>query len=310
MNNPLQLFYSLLKQVETLPFAEQEAFWDQTSFLLGDFAKRFPPQSIKGFCDYFGTLDKEIGFDIGDKTVLEIGPGFSLGLAFLVALSGARKVFTVDAFPHPMGADHDFIASLFGHLLEDRSFFFSSVKDLSDDNFVNYFATHVAKDPSGRFCFRKDKIEFLFPYRVENLPFEKDTFDLIYTCATFEHFLDPVGAVRELHRVTKPGGISFHSVDLRDHRDFHKPLEFLTLTEEQWNQVHASQSSASYSHTNRLRSPELVALFEKQGFKAVKVLPFLRCSVKEDIAQRAADRFKRFSKDELSILGCTYIFQK
>lgn len=252
MNNTLQTFYSLLKQIESLPFAEQETFWDQSTFLLGDFAKRFPPQSIKSFCDYFGTLNKETDFDLGNKTVLEIGPGFSLGLAFLVALAGAQKVVTVDAYPHPKGSDHDFIASMFGHLLEDRSFFFNAVKDLSDDDFVNYFATHVTKDEQGRFCYRSDKIESFFPFRVENLPFPDNSFDLVYSCATFEHFLNPAEAVKELHRVTRPGGINFHSVDLRDHRDFHKPLEFLTLTDEQWHQIHESQSSTSYAHTNRL----------------------------------------------------------
>ncbi len=39
-----------------------------------------------------------------------------------------------------------------------------------------------------------------------NLPFEADTFDLIYSTGVIEHLKDPIRAGKEIHRVTKSGG--------------------------------------------------------------------------------------------------------
>ena len=41
---------------------------------------------------------------------------------------------------------------------------------------------------------------------AENLEFEDDSFDLVYSHGVLHHTPDTVGAVREIHRVLKPGG--------------------------------------------------------------------------------------------------------
>jgi SAM-dependent methyltransferase len=41
---------------------------------------------------------------------------------------------------------------------------------------------------------------------VESLPIEDDSFDIVLCTQVLEHVDDPAAAVRELHRVTKPGG--------------------------------------------------------------------------------------------------------
>lgn len=49
---------------------------------------------------------------------------------------------------------------------------------------------------------------------ASSMPFDENAFDFIYCRAAFKNFADPVGALREMHRVLKPGG---HAVicDLR-----------------------------------------------------------------------------------------------
>ena len=42
---------------------------------------------------------------------------------------------------------------------------------------------------------------------ILDLPFEDDTFDVVLSCAVTEHLSDPVGAMAELGRVVKPGGV-------------------------------------------------------------------------------------------------------
>ena len=150
--------------------------------------------------------------------------------------------------------------------------------------------------------------EFHFPCSVERVPFPDGFFDCVYSFATFEHFRDPDGAAAELFRITKPGGVNYHSVDLRDHRNFNEPLEFLTLSAEQWRDV--GGRLPGYSHTNRLRSSEIAACFARQGFKPLRDLPFLRRSVSADLRSRLHSDYHPLSDRELGILGCVYIFQK
>lgn len=49
---------------------------------------------------------------------------------------------------------------------------------------------------------------------VSAMPFENESFDFIVCCAAFKNFSDPVGALREMHRVLRPGGRAYIN-DLR-----------------------------------------------------------------------------------------------
>ncbi|MCI0743378.1 MAG: class I SAM-dependent methyltransferase [Gemmataceae bacterium] len=42
---------------------------------------------------------------------------------------------------------------------------------------------------------------------IHNLPIEDNAFDCVFCTGTLEHVADPFRAVRELYRITKPGGI-------------------------------------------------------------------------------------------------------
>jgi SAM-dependent methyltransferase len=308
MDTILENFDATMQRIRALPFHAQEALCNRISFGLEDYMKRFPAYAIRVYKDVFGTLFRETGFMPRDKVILEIGPGFSVGVLFLAGLSGAAKVCGVDAFPHDKGPDNDYIASMYVHAMRDREFLISDEKRLDENAFTEVFARLVQKDAMGNFAYRPEKLEFHYPFTAEQLPFADDSFDCVYSFATFEHFRDPGAAAAQLYRVTKPGGVNFHSIDLRDHRNFEEPLGFLSLSEEQWRK--AGETSGGYSFTNRLRSPEIIACFERQGFRTLKELPFLTCSITRDLRLRLDPAYREFSDDVLGILGCWYIFQK
>jgi SAM-dependent methyltransferase len=310
MDNCIQEFITLLNKANKTPFVEREFICKRIQFLLEDYAKRFPAAAINVYKNIFGALSREIGFSAKDKYVLEIGPGFSMGVAFLVGISGAEVVCAVDAYPHPKESDNDFILSMYNALLNNRSSLETVVRNTSDEDFTNQFSTCISKDEQGQLMYRREKLSFFYPYYVEKLPFRDSSFDCVYSSATFEHFKLPQQAVQELFRVTKAGGVHCHIIDLRDHRDFNNPMEFLTLDDSQWLAHYASIRSTSYSHTNRLRSSQIVHCFEQAGFTTLKVLPFEHCTVKPELRARLHADFKGFSDEELGIMGCKYIFRK
>jgi ubiquinone/menaquinone biosynthesis C-methylase UbiE len=49
---------------------------------------------------------------------------------------------------------------------------------------------------------------------ASSMPFEDESFDFAVCCAAFKNFSDPLGALREMHRVLRPGGAAL-IIDLR-----------------------------------------------------------------------------------------------
>ncbi len=62
---------------------------------------------------------------------------------------------------------------------------------------------------------------------------ELPAFDYVFTSSVYEHLDDVDGVTRALARLTKPGGMQIHFVDLRDHF-FKYPFEMLTFSEKLW----------------------------------------------------------------------------
>jgi SAM-dependent methyltransferase len=63
---------------------------------------------------------------------------------------------------------------------------------------------------------------------VRSLPYRDQSFDAIYSMGTIEHFRDPETALREMHRVLRPGGRAVVGVPNR-HDPFLRPLLAATL---------------------------------------------------------------------------------
>jgi SAM-dependent methyltransferase len=91
-------------------------------------------------------------------------------------------------------------------------------------------------------------------------------FDVVVSNAVFEHVLDAGAVTRHLARITRPGGWGIHQIDLRDHSDFDRPLEYLLLTEGgvgPW----LRKTGTHMGHPRRLGA--YVTAFSEAGFEIV-----------------------------------------
>ena len=228
--------------------------------------------------------------------ILELGPGVNLAAGIYFVLAGAAQYVAVDA----LAAFPERPKEFYRHVLEElrnrplivgrRSI---SQQDLDEI---------VTLEPQVRF--QPEKIAYHTPVQAESLPFSQNHFDYIYSNASFEHFEEPEKVIRELYRVLKPGGLTVHIIDLRDHIDFEKPREFLKVPLKNY------KFTSPYG-TNRLRSIDFKIAFEAAGFSLRK---FAITDQKEIEAEEYGgfdDYFKqKYSRDELKILGINVIAVK
>jgi ubiquinone/menaquinone biosynthesis C-methylase UbiE len=104
------------------------------------------------------------------------------------------------------------------------------------------------------------------------LPFAADVFDLIVCRAAFKNFSDPVGALREMHRVLRPGGRAL-IIDMRSDASGESIADEVA-------KMHLSRIDAFLTRTtlSALRK----RAYSKPDFKRmVQATPFGRCDIAE-----------------------------
>jgi SAM-dependent methyltransferase len=84
--------------------------------------------------------------------------------------------------------------------------------------------------------------------------------DLVFSTSVLEHVAEPRKVVARMFELLRPGGHAWHNIDLRDHSDFGKPLDFLRMAPEQY---------AAIATENRLRASDWDRLFAEQGFQCI-----------------------------------------
>ncbi len=133
------------------------------------------------------------------------------------------------------------------------------------------------------------------------------SFDLTISNAVFEHLYDVPQALRELYRVTKPGGIGCHQVDFRDHRDFARPLEFLCEAD-----YLRRVDRDSTDQGNNLRPHEMGQLLLETGFQVEEFACNLSAdpAYLADVRPRLADRFRHFADEQLQPVSGRFLIRR
>ncbi len=198
-------------------------------------------------------MAQSVGQDFRHRTILEIGSSACPTLPLILLLSGAERVFSNNLLPLEQTVPEASVR-LIGLL---RSALHEPSRPLAE--LVIWEATD-----RGRVARLKPEVfEAWGELVAEALPLPSESVDVVFSLAVLEHVKQPDAVLARSYELLRPGGWCYHAIDLRDHRDFSRPVDFLTLTEEEYLQA------AGGGNENRLRASQYLERFEKAGFELV-----------------------------------------
>lgn len=230
----------------------QSAGWAASyggAYRSADETTRFALAEVTRIASYVGGFEALRG-----RALLEIGPGMDLGVPLLAAGLGA-EAFAIDRYPCPF--DPSVHPEVY-RLLAERAAASLPNFDPTPIRDCLEAGAHRARRLHWVDCGLEDLL-------VDRRGIPTGGIDITYSNATFEHLADGATALRALFEVTAPGGVGFHQIDLRDHRDFSRPLEYLTLSPEEFATLFARVEG---SCGNRLRGQQFERLARDVGFEA------------------------------------------
>lgn len=244
---------------------------------------------------HIGQLRKKCNFYIKDKVIVEVGPGSNLGLSLILIASGASKVHNIDKY----NSLSQNLSQLYKELVEKirRNPNWLFVEESVDSETVQKRLKGVITFKDNEAVLNSEKVIYNCPCDAANLPFGDATIDLVLSHAVLEHVTNLPKVISEMARVLKPRGYVSCHIDLRDHRDFNTPLDFLRYPPALWNIINYKGS-----HGNRIRFCEYLRLFHRAGFEVVDCHAQVLKDIPEVVKKGFYKKFRNLSEDEISVL--------
>jgi SAM-dependent methyltransferase len=204
--------------------------------------------------DIFASLRRFLPpqFDLRGRDVLELSPGASRGNGVLFLALGARSYHAIDVFDLAGGEDPAFYDRLLDRFPEGRKTDRERARAIARSAGAREFGYAVGRD-------------FDIPRLAEGR-----SFDLIVSCAAFEHYDDPANAIASLTQVARPGCQSVHIIDLQTHSRW--------IRERDPNNIYR-YPEAIYrlfrfpGQPNRQRPADYISSFEAEGWSDVRFVP-------------------------------------
>jgi SAM-dependent methyltransferase len=231
------------------------------------------------------------------KSALELGPGTNFATALALKALGAEAVFVADRFLAP------FI----------REYHEPLYKEVGRKLAAVYPTTNVDVFES----YARDGYESTLLSAVES-PMEEiegafRDIDLTLSNAVFEHLFNPLEAIRNLYAVMSPGGLGFHQVDFRYHREFDRPLEYLLMDEISYARLF---DSCHGECGNRTRPVQMTEMFKSVGFSSVECQGnmFAESNYLEHFTDRLRQQswnpYNCYSAKDLSVISARFVLKK
>jgi len=242
------------------------------------------------------------------SSILHGGPGGFLGLECGLSALG-HTVYSLDAFGFSM--HYPDISAVMKKYQEAEKQFLVLAESLG-------YASQPLK-PAWNKLFLKQganfyldtkRINYLFPYSFEQLPFQADSLDLVLSFDVLEHVSSPDQVVSEIRRVLKPGGFCFHRIMTRDHRSFsaidgYTPLSFAQYSPEQWQALVADKF-----HQNQVLPFQWEAKFKNRGFEIIEHTVLDHYDMPDAEYDTMHVSFKQISRERLGEINCLQLLRR
>jgi SAM-dependent methyltransferase len=234
---------------------------------------------------------KQVEHPFAGLHVLEVGPGETLGPAVLLACGGAI-VSVADRFCVPW--DPDFHAP-----------FYLALRERVAGRGAAYIAPIDRLLAAGTFVAGVVRVHAL---AAEELWKIGERFDVVLSNAVLEHVQDIDMTAANLAAVSKPGGYGFHQIDFRDHRDFSRPLEHLTISRAEFDTMRQRRFCEG---GGQWRVSTVAAAFERAGFsQSASPNMYADASYLADVRLRLHDDFASLSGEDLSAVSALHVVQR
>lgn len=238
------------------------------------------------------------GTTLNQKNVLEVGPGPDYAWTMVMACLGAQ-CHVVDPFV-PVWSDS-----------YHPRFFRSLAKRLQSlPRFQTVDPIEQLINAGG---FNHSDVITRYNVALEELDAPSNSFDLVLSAAVGEHLYDIEGAFGRLVRATAVGGYEIHIIDLRDHRDFSKPLEHLLLSEKDYSKEFVMRHGEC---GNRHRSTDFLSVFNRLGMQMISCESTSQIDAKylEEFIPRLRmcdnSRYRMHEISDLQTAGMSVVFRK
>lgn len=261
------------------------------------------------------------GLTTDPRTVVELGPGDSIGIGLMALLTGAKQYYAVDAVRHASSATNllifDELVNLlsaqapipsggeFAEILPGLGEYSFPLKILNEERLSQVLApdrlNHLRNALAGKLT--DGPIRYLAPMgRMHEIP--GDSVDLIISQAVMEHIDQLEETYTECFRCLKPGGFMSHQIDLRCHD-----------TAPEWN-GHWKYADPTWClmrggrpwFINRSPCSTHTKLINQAGFK---LHAEIRQTAGSGVSRRQlADRFKELSESDLTTAGVLVLASK
>lgn len=255
------------------------------------------------------------------RTVVELGPGDSIGIGLMALLTGAEQYYAVDQVRHASSATNllvfDELAKLlsaqtpipsggeFAEILPELGDYNFPSKILSDERLARALApdrlNRIRNTLAGNLT--TGPIRYLAPMgRMHEIP--GNSVDLFVSQAVMEHVDKLEGTYTECFRCMKPGGFMSHQIDLRCHDtapEWNGHWKYADLT---WRFMRGGRPW----FINRQPCSTHIGLANQAGFNIqAEVKQFTSNGITRE---QLASRFKELSESDLTTAGVLVLASK
>jgi hypothetical protein len=232
---------------------------------------------------------------------LHIGSGHSLGVEIYSLLRWGGEWTAIEPFPG-LGGIYPFNDHV--SMIKDLMGLFNVPCNVNDDIVFNSDVElfHLREHQGTRLNYFPDM-------KLEDFNDDKK-YDACYSCAVMEHVVDIHAFVAKTFELLASGGFAFHWIDLRDHRDFSRPLDFLTIGKSVWCEHYGD--AGHFLHGNQLRYSDYRQTFLQHGFRIVAEEVYMKNNKNyiQEVSVDFADEYTSLAWEDLEVAGVLFVLEK